>query len=153
MVGIDSEDEFGPGMTPEEKAETVEEVDANDIDWQDVAHKAQMQASELAEKLHDQKTYPYEEGDFLILGPEIFTKIDDQSAIMYKGVAYIIKQGEDLQPKELKAYSVGEFVEVQKFANWVPGRITSKQAGILNVDTEYGPVGVGSYHLIRKVAK
>lgn len=122
---------------------TVDKLDGGDVDWKSTAEA-------LQEELNARKVYPYEDGDFLVLGPEIFTKIDDQSAIMYKGVAYGIKQ-RDLQPKDLKKYDVGELVEVQKNAAWLPGRISSKSAGALNVDTERGPVTVMSYHIIRKV--
>ena len=131
---------------------TPEEIDGNDVDWKETAHAAQMRVSELEELLSTRKEYPYEDGDFLILGPEIFTKVGDESAIMYKGVAYATKTV-DLQPKDLKKYDVGEAVEVQKNAAWLPGRISSKSAGALNVDTERGPVTVMSYHIIRKVAR
>ena len=52
----------------------------------------------------------------------------------------------------LKEYKVGEYVEVLRGGDWVAGRISSKQGGVLNVDTERGPVGVGGPLRIRKVS-
>ncbi|WNN95188.1 hypothetical protein SEA_MAGRITTE_237 [Microbacterium phage Magritte] len=161
-MGIDNENEFGPDLTPDgsvskDAAETLPEsswdagqIDAGDVDWKATAETLQQRVNELDDQLAAQKTYPFEDGDVIVLGPEIFSA-KDGSVLNWKGVNYVPQKVKDMQPKELKAYSVGEAVEVQKFGNWVPGRITSKQAGILNVDTEVGPVGVGSYHIIRKV--
>lgn len=35
------------------------------------------------------REYPYEEGDFLVIGPECFTPIGDHSVICYKGENYV----------------------------------------------------------------
>lgn len=123
---------------------TPQEIDGGDVDWKATAETLQARVTEL-----EALQYPRVDGDFLQLGPEIFTKVDDQSAIMYKGVAYGIKQA-DPQPKDLKKYSIGEVVEVQKNGMWMPGRVSSRDAATLNVDTERGPVPVMSYHIIRK---
>lgn len=168
MVGIDSEDEFGPGLTVDGSvsSESTQKKDPLAI-FDQVLAKDLGITEEQAKKVNDiiatvikgerdgsnagaNKVYPFEDGDVVVLGPEIFSA-KDGSVLNWKGVNYVPQKAKDLQPKELKAYTVGEAVEVQKFGNWVPGRITSKQAGILNVDTEFGPVGVGSYHIIRKV--
>lgn len=110
-----------------------------------------MTDNEKPEDLSDdeQKTYPYEEGDTIVLGPEIFAA-KDGSVLNWKGQNYVPQKEKNLQPKDLKEYSVGENVEVQKAGDWLPGHISSKQAGTLNVDTERGPVAVMSYHRIRK---
>lgn len=140
MVGIDNEDEFGPGMTSEETSN----IDASDVDWKATAEALQ---AELAQR----KVYPYEDNDITHLGPDV-SVTHDGALLHYNGVIYVPQKAVDLQPKDLTKYKVGEFVEVQKQGLWLPGRISSKQAGQLNVDTERGPVTVLSYHIIRKVA-
>lgn len=109
------------------------------------------------------KSYPFDDGDFIVLGPEIFTGQPGSPAdgvISWKGENFyrthdgkppVVKE-KDLQPKTLSVYKVGEEVEVDKNGVWMRGRISSIQAGTLNVDTERGPVAVGSYHRIRKLA-
>lgn len=127
---------------------TPEEIDGNDVDWKSTAEALQ---AELAQR----QEYPRDadQGDFIVLGPDIFTGkpgTPGENIISWKGQNYVPQKVVDLQPKDLKKYDVGELVEVQKNGNWLPGRISSKQAGQLNVDTERGPVPVMSYHVIRK---
>jgi hypothetical protein len=43
---------------------------------------------ENASDPNEVREYPYIEGDFLILGPQCFTLVDDQSVINYKGQNY-----------------------------------------------------------------
>lgn len=126
------------------------DIDGGDVDWKATAETLQQRVSELTAQLSDQQVYPYDDNDITYLGPDVSVTADG-NLLKWGGRFYVPQKVKDLQPKDLKAYSVGEPVEVQKFGNWVAGRISSKQAGILNVDTEVGPVGVGSYHIIRKV--
>lgn len=35
------------------------------------------------------KKYPYEDGDFLVIGPECFTRLDDHSVISWRGENYV----------------------------------------------------------------
>lgn len=177
-MGIDNENEFGPDLTVDgsvSAASTESSWDAGQMRIDKAfagflskdfdPHLTEGQAMQVQEVISTvirgerdgtnegaNKVYPYEDGDFLVLGPEIFTKVDDQSAIMYKGVAYGIKTP-DLQPKDLTKYSVSERVETIFRGDWIPGIVSSKQPGILNVDTERGPVSVGSYHKIRRAAQ
>jgi hypothetical protein len=97
------------------------------------------------------EAYPYESGDVIVLGPEIFVA-KDGSVINWNGKNYVPQKVVNLQPP-LKEYAVGEVVEVDRHGDWLQGRISSKQPGILNVDTERGPVTVGGPLRIRKLPK
>lgn len=145
MVGIDNENEFGPDLSIGDKIDVSpnESVDAGDVDW-----KATAEA--LQEELDKRPTYPYEDNDITHLSPDV-SVTHDGAWLYYNGVIYVPQQAKDLQPQDLKKYSIGEHVEVQKNGDWHPGVISSKQAGHLDVDTARGPVTVMSYHIIRKV--
>jgi hypothetical protein len=45
------------------------------------------------------KAYPYEDGEFLIIGPECFTRIGDASTIAYKGKVYVASD-DIVKPKD-----------------------------------------------------
>lgn len=158
-MGIDNENEFGPDLTLDGgvSKDNVADIDSDDVDWKVTAETLQVE-------LDKRKEYPFEDGDFLVLGPEIFTGkpgTPSDGVIAWKGENFYrthdgkppVVKVVDLQPKDLKAYSVSERVETIHNGDWLPGIISSKQPGILNVDTERGPVTVGSYHKIRKVAQ
>lgn len=108
-----------------------------------------------------QKTYPFDDGDFIVLGPEIFTGqpgSPGDGVISWKGENfYRTHDGKPPVAKisephpALKNYKIGEKVEVLRGGDFVPGVITSIQAGSVNVDTERGPVPVGGPLRIRKV--
>lgn len=164
-MGIDNADEFGPDLTIDgsvapdspESSWDAGQIDASDVDWKVTAEALQIE-------LDKRKEYPFDDGDFLTLGPEIFTGkpgTPGDGVISWKGENFYrthdgkppVAQVVNLQPKELTAYKVGEHVEAIHNGDWIPGIVTSKQPGILNVDTERGPVTVGSYHKIRKVVQ
>lgn len=117
--------------------------------------------SETEQAVVASKSYPYEDGDTLVLGPELFTGLPGtpgDGVIAWKGENFyrthdgkppVVKEKDPHPP--LKQYKVGEFVEVLKNGDWTSGRISSIQAGTVNVDTERGPVGVGGNLRIRKI--
>lgn len=105
----------------------------------------------LRRRIAEEKTYPYEEADNVVLGPEIFAAADG-SVLSWKGQNYVPQKAVDPHPA-LKSYKMGEYVEVDRGGNWLPGRISSVQGGMINVDTERGPVTVGGPLRIRKAPK
>lgn len=136
---------------------------ATDIRAVDGSHD--LGAADLAEKLVEkgwtkpnpniEPEYPKNDGDFLRLGPEIFTGgpgNEDNRVISWKGQNYVIQGGKNLQP-DLKAYAPNEKVMVLKNGDWLEGQITSidKVSSHLHVHTERGPVTIGSSHMIRKL--
>lgn len=99
-----------------------------------------------------EKTYPYEEGENIVLGPGIFAT-KDRKVLNWDGVNYVPQAAVNLHP-ELKAYKVGEIVEALKAGDWLTGHITSIgfDGSPIYVHTERGPVTVASTRMIRKLA-
>lgn len=146
--------------------ETIKDTDefANDIRAVDGNHD--LGAAELAEKLtelgyHKRVKYPLEDGDFLRLGPEIFTGQPGTPAdgvISWKGENFyrthdgkppVVATAKQLT---LKDFREGEQVEVFKNGDFLPGFIQSrdKVSGHLHVHTDRGPVTVANVNHIRK---
>lgn len=98
--------------------------------------------------------YPFEDGDFLRLGPEIFTLVGDHSVISWKGVNYI-PQPEATEHKSLKDYHSGDLVETIKDGLWIEGMVngTEKRLGLVYVHTNRGPVTVARPDGIRPRVK
>lgn len=99
--------------------------------------------------------YPKQDGDFLVLGPEIFTGGPDNesnSVISWKGENYIRQQIAPIQAS-LKSYLQDEKVMVLKHGDWLPGKVSSidKVSHHLHVETERGPVTIASPRNIRKL--
>lgn len=108
---------------------------AQDIRTADGNHD--LAAGVLAEKLIDQgwvklPTTHEEMGDFLVHGVEPAVEPRVQALVNYAIATDRLKR---------KPLREGDYVEVLKDGNWVPGKVNSTGAGgIVNVDTERGPV-------------
>ncbi len=100
----------------------------------------------LRRRTVEQPSYPYDEADNVVLGPGVFAS-KDRKVLNWDGVNYVPQK--HAQPQDIKQYKVGDYVEVLKGGDWTPGRVSSKQPGALNVDTERGPITIGSYLKIR----
>jgi hypothetical protein len=100
----------------------------------------------------DLKTYPYEEGDNLVLGPGVIAT-KDRAVINWDGVNYVPQNPFELHPP-LKAYKVGEYVQVLVSGDWHDGKLAGSERGssMLHVETEVGPVTVMAPLRIRKAA-
>lgn len=99
--------------------------------------------------------YPKIEGDFLHLGPEIFTRVDDQSVISWKGVNYVPQETKQEAPKALKEYGSGEKVEVFRDGDWTEGMVNGveKRLNLVYVHTSRGPVTVARVDSIRPLVR
>lgn len=112
------------------------QADALAQDIRTVDGKNDLDAAELAEKLIELGWAKNDGTDWKSVAQSLQEKIDANKP----------------DPK-LKDYAVGESVEVIKNGDWLPGHVQSKQAGLLSVYTQRGPVTVASTHIIRKVTK
>lgn len=109
--------------------------------------------------------YPRQEGDFIELGPEIFTLAEGTpgaGVISWRGENFyrtpdgkppVVLPAVNLQPP-LKDYKDDERVEVFKNGAWLPGQITSRDrvSGHLHIHTERGPVTIATSNGVRKLA-
>lgn len=107
----------------------------------------------LRARIAEEKTYPYEEGDTIVLGPGIFSA-KDRTVVNWDGQNYV-PQAAVPEILPLKAYKVRDAVEVLVNGDWFPGHVTevNKGHGYLNVHTDRrGPITVGSIHSIKKLS-
>ena len=129
----------------EPQIETPEEEPSAEApeDPQDEVAEAEPQDAPVSE-------YPVVDGDFLRLGPEIFTKVGDHSIISWKGVNYEL-QAAKTEPKQLKEYTSGEKVEVLRDGDWIDGMVNGieKRLNLVYVHTSRGPITAARADCIR----
>jgi hypothetical protein len=114
-------------------------------------------AAKLAQALTDlgyskgKAEYPYESGDVIVLGPDIFVSKDGK-VISWKGENFVPQAA--VKPLTLKDFKDGEQVEVfsAKAGDFIPGFIQDRDrvSGHLHVHTDRGPVTVGTVNYVRK---
>lgn len=107
------------------------------------------------------KTYPYEDGEVLVLGPELFIGqpgTPGEGVISYQGENfYRTLDGKPpvapapVVEKKLSEYSSGDIVDVIKDGEWRVGSVNGveKKLGMVYVHTDRGPVTVASMRNIR----
>lgn len=141
-----------------ELAADIREVDGNH----------DLGAAEIAEKLiergwgkHPVDKYPRADGDFMVLGPEIFTGAEgtaSEGVISWKGENfYRTHDGKppvvpEVVVEPLSAYKSGDKVSVMKNGDWLPGFVSEKDrvSNHLHINTERGPVTIASTNFIKR---
>jgi hypothetical protein len=136
----------------------TDSISANDFDppleGKQVEQVQEVINEALRRRIAEEKVYPYVEGDFLQLGPELFTGAEgtpDHGKLMWKGVLYTEPAAASVEEKKLSAYNSGELVEVIKDGEWFQGTINGieKKLGMIYVHTRRGPVTIGTPRNIR----
>ena len=136
------------------QTETPEEaqVEEPQIETPEEEHSAETPEDPQDEVAEDAPVseYPVVDGDFLRLGPEIFTKVGDHSIISWKGVNYAL-QAAKTEPKQLKEYISGEKVEVLRDGDWIDGMVNGieKRLNLVYVHTSRGPITAARADCIR----
>ena len=136
------------------QTETPEEaqVEEPQIETPEEEHSAETPEDPQDEVAEDAPVseYPVVDGDFLRLGPEIFTKVGDHSIISWKGVNYAL-QAAKTEPKQLKEFISGEKVEVLRDGDWIDGMVNGieKRLNLVYVHTSRGPITAARADCIR----
>jgi len=144
-------------MTEELTPEDLEAVDASDVDWHETAIALQNEATDLKRQLAEaRQNYPRPDGDFIVLGPEIFTGAEGTvgaGIICWKGQNFVPQETSAAQDTPLKEYKSGDAVTVLKNGDWLPGIVSEKDkvSNILHVNTERGPVTIASTRFIKRL--
>lgn len=129
--------DFDPPLTPEQVVKVQETIN-----------------EAILRERAAQKTYPHVDGDFLQLGPELFTGAEgtaDHGKLMWKGALYVEAAKVPAVDKKLADYNNGDSVEVIKDGEWFQGTVNGveKKLGMVYVHTRRGPVTVGTPRNIR----
>lgn len=107
-------------------------------------------------------TYPHEDGDTIVLGPELFIGkpgTPGEGVISYQGENFY--RTHDGKPpvapvvhvKKLSEYSSGDAVQVIKDGDWRDGFVNGveKKLGMVYVHTDRGPVTIQNAASIREI--